>query len=271
MRHLGGCSDSFVRSRQSAELGENGVGGFGPDEGFRRVDVLPEVPLDGVLEVGNGLERAAPDAASGDDREEAFDSVEPGGRGRREVEDPARMIGESGEDTGMLVGGTIVGDGIEDLPGRNGALHGIEEFDEVLMAVPRHAAPDHGALEDVEGGEQRGGAVTLIIVSHGSTLAGLERQTRLGPVEGLDLALLADRHDHGAPGRVHVQAYGILAFLSAGGIVRLLERADAMVLQLAEYRIRNRRLFASGHGRSPSFPLCPATHEIPDSPPQAAD
>ena len=28
--------------------------------------------------------------------------------------------------------------------------------------------------------------------------------------------------------------------------------------ELVENRVRYRRLFASGHGRSPSFPLCPA-------------
>jgi hypothetical protein len=35
---------------------------------------------------------------------------------------------------------------------------------------------------------------------------------------------------------------------------------------LIENRVSYRRLFASGHGRSPSFPLCPPEHEIPDTP-----
>lgn len=51
------------------------------------------VTADGVLQVGDGLEDAAPDAPTCDDGEEALDGVEPGGRCRGEVEDPARVIG----------------------------------------------------------------------------------------------------------------------------------------------------------------------------------
>jgi hypothetical protein len=48
---------------------------------------------------------------------------------------------------------------VDDLSRRNGALHRIEELDEFLMPVLLHTAPQHGAVEDVEGGKQRGGAV----------------------------------------------------------------------------------------------------------------
>ncbi len=51
-----------------------------------------------------------------------------------------------------------------------------------------HAAADHGAVEDVEGGEQGGGAVALVVVGHGAAFAGLHRQAGLGAVERLDLA-----------------------------------------------------------------------------------
>ena len=39
------------------------------------------------------------------------------------------------------------------------------------MAVAGHAAPDQGALEHVEGGEQRGRAVALVVVGHRAGLA----------------------------------------------------------------------------------------------------
>jgi hypothetical protein len=47
---------------------------------------------------------------------------------------------------------------VNDLAGPDGALDGVEELDEVLVGVGRHATADHGAVEDVEGGEQSGGA-----------------------------------------------------------------------------------------------------------------
>jgi hypothetical protein len=44
-------------------------------------------------------------------------------------------------------------------------------------------------LENVEGGEQGGGAVALVVVCHGRALAFLQRQPWLGAVEDLDLPL----------------------------------------------------------------------------------
>jgi hypothetical protein len=62
----------------------------------------------------------------------------------------------------VLVGGVGVGDGTDDLTGRGSALDGVEEATEFLVSVARHAAADHGAVEDVERGEQGGGAVALV-------------------------------------------------------------------------------------------------------------
>src|SRR2546430_15926003 len=75
------------------------------------------------------------------------------------MEDPARVIGEPLLDLGMLVGGVVVGDGMDDLAGPDRALDSVEELDELLVGVARHAAADHGAVGDVEGGEQGGGEI----------------------------------------------------------------------------------------------------------------
>src|SRR4249920_1528280 len=88
------------------------------------------------------------------------------------MEDPSRMIGEPLLDLGMLVGGVVVGDGMDDLAGPDSALDGVEELDELLVGMARHAAADDRPVEDVEGGEQGGCAVALIIVGHGAAFAG---------------------------------------------------------------------------------------------------
>ena len=46
------------------------------------------------------------------------------------------------------------------------SLDGIEEANELLMAMALHVAADDGASE--EGGEQRRVAVALVVVSHGA-------------------------------------------------------------------------------------------------------
>jgi hypothetical protein len=48
---------------------------------------------------------------------------------------------------------------------------------------------------DIEGGEQGGGAIALIIMCHGGAAPLLHRQSGLGAVKRLDLALLVDAED----------------------------------------------------------------------------
>ena len=190
-----------------------------------------DVTADSVLEIGDGFEDAASDLAPRDDREEPFDGVEPRGGGRREMERPSRMTGQPFDDVGMLVGGVIVDDGVDELAGGDRPLHGVEEADEVLMAMLGHAAPDHGSIEDIERREQRRRAIALVIVGHRPALAGLDRQARLGAVEGLDLALFVDGDDDGVHGRVHVEADDVFDLLREFGIVGAFERAQAMRLE----------------------------------------
>jgi hypothetical protein len=78
------------------------------------------------------------------------------------MEDPTGMPVELSLHLGMLVAGVIVDDGMDQLAGRDRALDGIEEADELLVAVSLHTAARDDAIERVEGGKQGGGAVPLI-------------------------------------------------------------------------------------------------------------
>ena len=77
----------------------------------------------------------------------------------------------------MLVGGIVVDNGMDRLSRRDLRLDGVEEADELLVAVALHVAADDGAVEDVEGGEQRRRAMAFVVVGHGSGAALLHRQT----------------------------------------------------------------------------------------------
>ena len=52
----------------------------------------------------------------------------------------------------MLVGGIVVEDGVDELTGRHRGLDPIEQTDELLVAMSRHALTNHGAIEDIERG-----------------------------------------------------------------------------------------------------------------------
>ena len=81
---------------------------------------------------------------------------------------------------GMLVGGVVVEDDVDGLADRHLRLDGVEEADELLMPVALHVLADDGAVEHVEGGEQRGRAVALVVVGHGAGAALLHAAGRAG-------------------------------------------------------------------------------------------
>src|SRR5215217_9341931 len=76
------------RRIQTIQLGGDLAGGFGPDEGRGSVVVLGDVAVDGILQLDDRAEDAAPEPAPGQRGEEGLDRVQPRARGGREVEGP---------------------------------------------------------------------------------------------------------------------------------------------------------------------------------------
>jgi len=238
--------------KPSVSCADDGVWVCAPDEGLGVLVVLVEEAVDGDLEVDDGSEHAVPEASPGELGEEAFDSVQPRGRGRGEVEGPARVSLEPGADLGVLVSGVVVEDDVDDLACGDVALQRVEEADELLMAVALHVPAGDRAVEHVQRGEQRGRAVALVVVGHGRPPALLERQAGLGAVERLDLRLLVEAEHHGVGGWSDVEAYDVVEFLGEGGIVGELEGAPAMRGQpvgLPDFlHRRDRETDGLGHG-----------------------
>src|SRR5947209_6472197 len=121
---------------------------------------------------------------------------------------------------------------VDELAGRGFALDGIEEADELAVAVALHAAADHGSVEHAEGGEQGGRAMALIVVRHGLATPGLDRQPGLGAVERLDLAFLVEREHHGMRRGIDIEAEDVAELGRKTGVARALEGPQAMRLQV---------------------------------------
>lgn len=77
---------------------------------------------------------------------------------------------------------------------------------------------------NVECGEQRGGAVTDVIMGVALDIAEPEGQGRLGTVEGLNLRFLVDAQHHRMFRRVEVQSDDVAHLLDEERIRRQLER-----------------------------------------------
>src|SRR5262249_48228758 len=83
-------------------------------------------------------------------------------------------------DLRMLVCGVVVDDHMDDLARWHLGLDGIEEADELLMAMALHTAADDLALEHVESGEERGCAVADVVVTSWCRAAPSSSASRAG-------------------------------------------------------------------------------------------
>ena len=189
--------------------GDDAIWVGGPDEGLGVVIVLLEEAFDRGLEVDDRMEDAAFQPALGELGEETLDRIEPGARGRREMEDETRVTRQPGHDFGVLVGGIVVENDMDHLAGRHPRLDGIEKADELLMAVSLHTLPDDLAFEHVESGKQGRGAVALIVVGERAAAPGLHRQipAGCGPALGSAISHRPKARWHGPADQRRAQRY----------------------------------------------------------------
>lgn len=131
------------------DSGEDALWIGGPYEGFGIGVCLGDEAVDGDLQVNDGSEHASLEATARELGEEVFDRIEPGCRGRGEVERPAGMPSQPLAYLRMLVGRIVVDDGVDYFPCRDLLLDRVEEANELLVAMALHVAADDGAVEDL--------------------------------------------------------------------------------------------------------------------------
>lgn len=152
--------------------------------------VLTDVAFDGGLQVDDAGEGASLEATARQRGEEALDGIEPGSRSRCDVERPSRVAGEPGAHLRVLVAAVVVEHHVDRLARWDCRLDGVEETDDLTVAMALHAAAEHRAFQDVEGGKQGRGAVAGVVVRLSGGMPGPERLVGTGSLQGLDLGLL---------------------------------------------------------------------------------
>ena len=129
----------------SFDGGDNFVWIGDPFEGFGMGVVVVEEAIDRGLEVGDGSEDSAFEAAFSEGCEKTLNGVEPGGR--REVEGPSRIARKPLAHDRMLVSSVIVEDGVDGFARGDLALNCVEKANELLVSMALHVAADHGSIE----------------------------------------------------------------------------------------------------------------------------
>jgi len=190
-----------------------------------------DVQGDSLDKFADALERAAPYAFVREVAEPALDEIEPrAGRGR-EVEMEPRVALEPAGDPRVFVRPVVVHDQVQVESGRGLLVDALEETDELLMAVARHAVADDAAVERVQGGEERGRAVARVVVGLPRRDAGTQREQRLRALKRLDLAFLVHAQHERPVGRVEIESDHIAELLDKPSVAAGLERLRHMGLE----------------------------------------
>ena len=140
--------DDLVSCIQSSlakvgDVGQDLVGGLGPDKRFGVFVGDVQVAVDGSLQFGSALMHAAAQLLFGEQTEPALHQVQPRGAGGCEVHMEAGPLGKPVPDQRRLVGGVVVRDQVDVEVGGHLGLDGIEEFAELHGPVPLVATTNH--------------------------------------------------------------------------------------------------------------------------------
>ena len=117
---------------------------------------VADIRVDDVHEFADTGHGEAPELAIVELTEETLHEIQPGGAGGNEVEVDAGMSLQPTTHLLVFVRGVVVEDDMDIESGLHRASHGLDELQELLMAVPRHAVVDHMAGGDLKSREQGG-------------------------------------------------------------------------------------------------------------------
>ena len=132
----------------------------------------------------------------------------------------------------MLVGAIIVHHHVQIQFRGKFAVQTLEKMEKLLMAMAGVALADDLAVRDFQRGKKTGGAVSLIVMGLGAAATFFKRQSRLGAVQGLNLALLIDAENQRLLRGIEVKADDVGEFFQKPHVARQLEVLGAVRLEM---------------------------------------
>jgi hypothetical protein len=122
-------------------------------------------------------------------------------------------------DARMFVGSVVVADQVQREMRRHPLVEQAQKLEPFLVPVALLAKAIDFAVGRIHRDEQGSGAVAFVVVGHGGAASAFQRQAGLGPIQGLNLALLVHAQHQRVFGRIQVQTNDVFQFLGEGGIV----------------------------------------------------
>src|SRR6476620_7189725 len=133
-------------------------------------------------------ESARADDRGGDFTKEALHQIEPGGRGRNEMDVKTGGTLEPAGNLGVLVGRIVVANDVKLELGSDLLIDLAQEGQPLLMAMARSGVGKYLAGKVVQGGKEGHRSMAIVVVGLGANVSLAQRQARLGAFEGLALA-----------------------------------------------------------------------------------
>jgi len=217
---------------RAVDLFENGGALRLPAIGRGLEVVMREVDVDGSDQLGDAGKAAFSDDVISELAKEALHQVEPGRAGGGEVDVNAGMFCQPGADGGVLVGRVIIDDQVQGEFRRSLAMNLPEGNEPVGMRVARRGSAKDPAIEIVERSEERHRAMTRVVMSPRANMAHAQRQSGLGSLQRLTLALFIAAEDQRLGWRVEIKADDIPELGFKVRIARQLECAGQVRLDL---------------------------------------
>lgn len=185
--------------------------------------MLHDIGLQSRFQFAHAVKDTPAQTLLGEVAKEAFHHVEPGGAGGCEMHVQAGMPLQPVFHLGVFVRGVVVRDEVYFSVRWGLPVDEPKEAQPFLMPMLTPAGREHLPVQRVQRGKERGGAVSFVVVGHRLGAAFFKRQTLLGPIQGLDLALLIQRKYQRMLGRVQIQSHDLFQFLGKLRVVAELE------------------------------------------------
>jgi MacB-like periplasmic core domain/FtsX-like permease family len=216
---------------KSGDLRENLVGGFGPDERFRRCIADGQILANGGFERAGAAMRAALDLFLGQGGKPSFDHVQPRRTGRREVHMKARMPSEPSPNPRRLVRPVVIENQMDVEFRGDLVVDRVQKPQELLTAVATVTFADDAARRHIQCRKQRRRPVSDVVIGPPLGLARPQRQNGHRAVERLNLTLFIDRQEQCAIRRTQIQPDDVPHLVNEQRVLREFEGLDPVRLQ----------------------------------------
>ena len=137
------------------------------------------------------------DSFSRDLAKPAFYQVEPRCACRCKMQNETRMFFQPSLHVRVIVCSIIIQDHVNIQPFGDLPVNLSQEFQKFNVSMSGITGTDYFSLQDIQGSEKTGSAVTFVIVCHCLATSFFHRKARLCSVQGLDLRFLVHAQHHG--------------------------------------------------------------------------